>query len=253
MILEMTGARIGFLTVVGRASLSKDGAQWNCICDCGNEAVRLGTHLRRAQKNGVNCFCGNRCKAAFGLNDNKKICATCKIKKEADSFAKSANLISGLQSSCKDCTKIWRTKNHQLVKKLRDEYFDKNREELRIKNRERGRRDKKGSNRRSKEWRERNPEKRKMVTQAWAKRNLDYMCFMANKRRASMLKAIPSWADLENIKDIYKKAKVLGYHVDHIVPLCSPKVCGLHCEQNLQIIPPAENFKKNNKYWPDMP
>ena len=42
-------------------------------------------------------------------------------------------------------------------------------------------------------------------------------------------------------------------HVDHIVPLQSALVCGLHCEANLEIIPGAANEAKKNYWWPDMP
>jgi hypothetical protein len=42
------------------------------------------------------------------------------------------------------------------------------------------------------------------------------------------------------------------YHVDHIVPLTSDLVCGLHCEANLQIAVGKDNIAKNNRWWPDM-
>ena len=41
--------------------------------------------------------------------------------------------------------------------------------------------------------------------------------------------------------------------VAHVVPLQSKKVCGLHCEQNLAVIPKLDNCRKKNSYWPDMP
>jgi len=30
-------------------------------------------------------------------------------------------------------------------------------------------------------------------------------------------------------------------------------VCGLHCEQNMQILWNADNIRKGNRWWPDMP
>ena len=48
---------------------------------------------------------------------------------------------------------------------------------------------------------------------------------------------------------------MLGFkwEVDHIVPLQSKLVCGLHVHNNLQVITALENIKKHNKVWPDMP
>lgn len=66
-------------------------------------------------------------------------------------------------------------------------------------------------------------------------------------RRANELRATPAWADKEAIKAIYA-ACPKGYHVDHIVPLKGKNVCGLHVAENLQILPAAENIRKNNKF-----
>ena len=75
----------------------------------------------------------------------------------------------------------------------------------------------------------------------------------ANRRRTTKENAMPAWADEIAIKKIYMKAAKLrqrgiDVHVDHIVPLHHKKVCGLHCESNLQIISAAENVRKSNKY-----
>ncbi len=79
-----------------------------------------------------------------------------------------------------------------------------------------------------------------------------------NHRRASKLQATPAWANDFFIKEAYSLAKlrekVCGgkWHVDHIVPLRSPLVCGLHVEHNLQVIPARANLQKHNRHWPDM-
>jgi hypothetical protein len=69
------------------------------------------------------------------------------------------------------------------------------------------------------------------------------------KRRATKLKATPSWANLDAIKLIYQCAE--GAHVDHEVPLQGELVCGLHVEYNLQYLTPAENMAKGNKFDPE--
>jgi hypothetical protein len=50
---------------------------------------------------------------------------------------------------------------------------------------------------------------------------------------------------MEKVQEIYSKCPK-GFQVDHIVPLQSKVVCGLHWEGNLQIIPAKENRKKFN-------
>jgi len=64
--------------------------------------------------------------------------------------------------------------------------------------------------------------------------------------------ATPSWADRQQIAQLYKQAKELTattgvrHEVDHIIPLRHPLVCGLHVETNLRVIPAYENQKKSN-------
>jgi hypothetical protein len=71
--------------------------------------------------------------------------------------------------------------------------------------------------------------------------------FESAKRKANMAQAIPRWADLNKIKEIYKNCP-FGYEVDHIIPLRGKTVCGLHVETNLQYLTKTENRRKNNIY-----
>ena len=71
-------------------------------------------------------------------------------------------------------------------------------------------------------------------------------------RRARKLQATPKWADKEKINEMYRRraevsqATGVVHHVDHIIPLRGRTVCGLHVEQNLQILPAEENLAKGN-------
>ena len=79
------------------------------------------------------------------------------------------------------------------------------------------------------------------------------------RRKRVKLGATPAWADLKKIRDIYRICRKVSeftgivHHVDHVVPLTSSQVCGLHCEANLQILPGEENLKKHNRTWPNKP
>ena len=71
--------------------------------------------------------------------------------------------------------------------------------------------------------------------------------------------AWPDWcSEHPGFKEVYDEAKRRrkqgeDVHVDHIVPICSDIVCGLHVPWNLEVICAKKNMRKSNNYWPDMP
>lgn len=87
----------------------------------------------------------------------------------------------------------------------------------------------------------------------WRERNRAHHNAYKAKRRAEKTQATPLWADREIINDFYAEATHFGLEVDHIVPLRSPLVCGLHWEGNMQLLTSEENLRKKNLRWPDMP
>ena len=107
----------------------------------------------------------------------------------------------------------------------------------------------------NKKWREENKEKISALRKGWREENKEVIRARNAKRRAHKRNATPTWYEQERDKVnlIYAKAQELGFHVDHIVPLRSKKVCGLHTWANLQLLAPEVNMSKNNRYWPDMP
>jgi hypothetical protein len=109
------------------------------------------------------------------------------------------------------------------------------------------------------DYNKRNPDKRAEWNRRWKQKNKGNGNAHKAKRKALILQATPKWADLKAIEAIYveamRRSQKTGkkYSVDHIVPLRSPLVCGLHCEANLRVMLLSENCKRANRYWPDMP
>ena len=103
------------------------------------------------------------------------------------------------------------------------------------------------------------PEKRKGYNAAWKRAHPAKVSADTRRRQAGKLKATPKWANTFFIEEAYdlaaRRTKATGFkwNVDHIVPLRSKLVCGLHVEFNLQVIPAIHNIIKGNRVWPDMP
>ena len=97
-----------------------------------------------------------------------------------------------------------------------------------------------------KTYRESNPEKVKEIKKRSRQKNPETSRAICAKRRAAKLNATPAWADLKKITQIYKDCPP-GYHIDHVFPLQSPIMCGLHVENNLQYLPAKENISKGNR------
>lgn len=100
---------------------------------------------------------------------------------------------------------------------------------------------------------QKNREKRIAKARRWNVANRQLVAAREAARRAAQRQAVPLWANKQAILALYERAALEGKQVDHIVPLQSAIVCGLHCEANLQLLDPRENISKGNRHWPDMP
>lgn len=104
----------------------------------------------------------------------------------------------------------------------------------------------------NKRWRAQNTQKANELNKIWRINNRAYILHKNAMRKKHIKLATPQWADLIAIRRKYELAtwcsQIMGnsYHVDHIIPLKGKLVCGLHVCSNLQIIPAADNLKKNN-------
>jgi len=140
--------------------------------------------------------------------------------------------------------KEWQAKNPEKVKAKAARFRELNREALNA-----------NFSRKRKE----NPERIKQIRRAYRDRHPEITGVENAIRRAIKRNARVGWADKNAIRQIYRLAKSketetgVPHHVDHIVPLKSKLVCGLHVEANLQVLTAFENISKHNKTWPDMP
>jgi hypothetical protein len=108
-------------------------------------------------------------------------------------------------------------------------------------------------------YREKNRKVLREKYKEWGAKNRHIQAAHAKARHARKIQAMPSWADKAAMQCFYEEAHRLAsetglpHDVDHIVPLKSKLVCGLHVEHNLQVLPATDNRRKNNRHWPDMP
>ena len=80
-------------------------------------------------------------------------------------------------------------------------------------------------------------------------KNHHMMAYKKALRRSRKKLATPIWADLDKIKEVYANCPD-NMTVDHIIPIKSPLVCGLHVSWNMQYLTRSANSKKGNSLPP---
>lgn len=225
---ELTGQRFGRLVVLGKYDTPKRGQHWECVCDCGEIIVDVTSHLVRGNTQSCGCLGRERRKAA---NDRKK------------AMSREERL---------ERRKIWnrryKERHPEKCKRIQDESNRKRKDAMLVWCKEN-----EGSyKKRKREWYERNKDSVCAAAADFAKSNPEWKAAHCAKRRAKRKNSIPKWDDMKQIQVLYEKASEYGFYVDHIVPLTSKRVCGLHCWENLQLLDPILNAEKHNSYWPDM-
>lgn len=217
-------------------------------------------------------------RAVYFDENGFKPCTKCKRLLPRDSFNVGRRYKSGYASSCKDCKKEFRQDNSDKIAEYKKEFYEKNKDsilekqkEYRVNNIEQVKlaekqkyiryRDKIIA--RVSEYYKKKPEVNRLACKKYRQATPEKQVAASAKYRARKRNAVPPWAydEFEQlcIAEIYdlaqRRSRVLGIaiHVDHIVPLKSDLVCGLHCKDNLQILSGKENSAKRNHYWPDMP
>lgn len=168
-------------------------------------------------------------------------CRVCGVMKSASDFHKNNAVAGGLRLECKPCRRevaIRSYKSDPEASKLRSTAWGKaHPEQVRAI---------------QKKHSDANREARREVSRSWQKRNRAKDAARSANQRAQLLQATPSWANQKYIALFYEFAKLeeqrtgRQVHVDHIYPLTSDKVCGLHVEDNLQLLFATDNVRKKN-------
>jgi len=164
-------------------------------------------------------------------------------------------------NKAKDAARMrrWRAKNRKKVRAAARAAYSLNKESENLRSREYHRKNAGRIREQKKLWRSDNVEQRREYEARYLRDNKAKINAKTARRRAALMQAMPSWANPAEITAIYANCRQLTettgveHHVDHIVPLRSRLVCGLHWEKNLQVITGSENSKKCNSWWPDMP
>ena len=185
-----------------------------------------------------------------------KTCKHCGECKRIDEFNKKIRGKHGVRAMCKKCQYIDGKKWRKSFSELSEPQIDRLRwcsRRYEIERNKRGRRAERQA------FYLANKDRLNARTLAHAKKNPAAYAARAMRRIAIKKKATPHWSETDQITALYVKAAELRastgvvWHVDHIVPLNSSLVCGLHVIANLRVITATENLSKGNTYWPDMP
>ena len=250
---------------------------------CNVEKPKESFKKHSRYKGGLDYTCKQRVKEVdlIRVNDHKnflaeKKCTKCGNVKSRENFHINTSARGGLSSQCKSCAKIYHAKRYldntdkiyEWVYAYRGNPGVKdhlaaagkvwrscNVDRVNARRRLNHKVNPEKENSRGREWRRANPDSLTL----WRKSNPGKVLATKAKRRALKLQADVSWRSTTAIRSIYTESNRLTletgipYEVDHIVPLVSDLVCGLHWEGNLQIITREQNRKKSNIYWPGHP
>jgi len=149
--------------------------------------------------------------------------------------------------------------NPELMRARNLDYKRRNPEKNRAAAREWARANAERNRARARRWAELNNARVIANVMAYAKLHPEIQRLQVQRRRAALAAAKVRWEDDFFIAEIYdlarKRSEVTGFawQVDHIVPIKSKLVCGLHVHWNLAVIPARINRRKSNRHWPDMP
>ena len=166
-----------------------------------------------------------------------KICNVCKEIKSIEEFSKAITCIDGHRNYCGACQKL-----------KKDEWRSNNKEHHNAKCREWALTNPEKRAKSVKKWNSSNKTRIFIIQSAWRKKNKLKVNLCTATRRKRIKQATPLWTDKTILRDFYLEANYFNMEMDHIIPLKSDMVCGLHVPNNIQLLTKAENSSKGNSF-----
>lgn len=230
-----------------------------------------------------------RAQLAERLSSQRKLCTGCDVTKAFSDFNVHSRSADGLQCYCKECESkknavyraahpkkrtprkrrkdaryasraegvaAWIKRNPEKRRATVHRYRAKNLVAVRARQAKWDAENKDYVRLKGRQWNLANAGRKKAASRNYRQRNKARINATTKRRRTSLTGAAVKWADQVKIIALYAEAQYrqistgVDHAVDHIVPLKHPLVCGLHCEDNLQVLTGLENLKKGNKFSP---
>jgi hypothetical protein len=282
----LTPRRFGYWTVlrISDRALNKRPGYVHCRCACGTKK----DVYRRSLIIGLSTSCGCLKRNRVYVLAGHKVCPTCRRVLPLPAFGKRPERgRNAVRSKCKDCANVarkqarssassedreralevarqWKRENRQRNNATKRAWEARNRDKVlacarKLQARWRATH-RRLAVRRSLASRAKKAEVYKAYNRKWRKDNAARCRAKYKRYMAKKLNATPAWADESQIERVYqlcsrrnaRKTRGVRWHVDHIVPLQSKRVCGLHVHVNRRVIPGALNISKGNRRWPGM-
>jgi hypothetical protein len=223
--INRIGERHGKLLVVDRVPLNSRSS-WLCVCDCGEHTTVSNTNLKSG--NTTSCGCVWRSVVKGSMIGRKFGLLTVVAEDKSKKFGSSVFAAYRCKCSCGEwIVTLGVSLRNGDTRSCGCAYAVAGK--ARVKSED---------------------HKRSVFRAHTQKRNAARVC--ASKPYDSELFSL-FIKEANHLAQIRTRATGVLHEIDHVVPLRSKIVCGLHAETNIRVIPAFENRSKGNRHWPDMP